>query len=95
MHSLDHRARRRDLQHYKDKRRDWCNIVIRPVRICRGAWLGARTIVLKGVTIGEGAVIGAGSVVSRDVPPFTLAVGNPARIVRQLDRGGEAACVTP
>jgi acetyltransferase-like isoleucine patch superfamily enzyme len=55
-----------------------------PIRICRGAWIGARSIILKGVTIGEGAIVGAGSVVTRDVPAFTIVAGNPARILREL-----------
>lgn len=46
-------------------------------------WIGAGATVLSGVVIGDGAVIGAGSVVSRDVPPFSIAVGNPAREVRR------------
>jgi acetyltransferase-like isoleucine patch superfamily enzyme len=46
-----------------------------------GAWLGTRTIVLSGVTIGPGAVVGAGSVVTRDVPADSIAAGNPARVV--------------
>lgn len=54
-----------------------------PIIIERGAWVGARAIVLKGVTVGEGAVVGAGAVVTRSIPPHSLAVGNPARIVRQ------------
>lgn len=53
-----------------------------PIILEDEVWLGARVIVLKGVTIGRGAVIGAGSVVTRDVPPRSLAVGAPARIVR-------------
>lgn len=53
----------------------------RPVRICRGAWIGNGTHILKGVTIGEGAVIGANSVVMSDVPPFALALGNPAEVL--------------
>lgn len=57
---------------------------IRPVRICRDAWLGRGCYVLKGVTIGEGAIIGAGSVVLGDVPPFSVAIGNPARVVQKL-----------
>jgi hypothetical protein len=52
-----------------------------PVRIGRGVFIGARAIVLKGVTIGDRAVVGAGAVVSKDVPPGHVAVGNPARIL--------------
>ncbi len=53
---------------------------IRPVRICRYAWIGNGTQIMKGVTIGEGAVIGANSVVITDVPPYSLAIGNPAEV---------------
>jgi acetyltransferase-like isoleucine patch superfamily enzyme len=56
-----------------------------PVHICAGAFIGARAIVLKGVTIGRGAVIAAGSVVSRDIPPGVIAAGNPARVIRQIE----------
>jgi acetyltransferase-like isoleucine patch superfamily enzyme len=59
---------------------------VAPVRIEDGAWLGANVIVLKGVTIGHDAVIGAGSVVVHDVPPRVLAAGNPARVIRPLNR---------
>jgi len=51
----------------------------RPVKIGRGVFIGARAIVLKGVTIGDRAVVGAGAVVTRDVPANQLAVGNPAQ----------------
>lgn len=57
---------------------------VAPVRVGRGAWLGQNVVVLPGVTIGAGAVIGANSVVRDDVPPRTVAVGSPARVVRQL-----------
>lgn len=50
-----------------------------PISIGDHAWIGFRAIVLPGVSIGEGAVVGAGAVVSRDVPPFTIVAGNPAR----------------
>lgn len=50
----------------------------KPVIIGRGCFIGARSIILKGVTIGDGAVVGAGSVVTRDIPPYHLAGGNPA-----------------
>ena len=54
---------------------------IKPVRICRRAWIGQNSFIMKGVTVGEGAVIGANSVVLTDVPPFAVAIGNPARVV--------------
>ncbi|MEY3391497.1 MAG: dTDP-3-amino-3,6-dideoxy-D-galactose N-acetyltransferase and dTDP-6-deoxy-D-hex-4-ulose isomerase [Verrucomicrobiota bacterium] len=50
----------------------------------KGASIGANATILPGLTIGEGAMIGAGSVVTKDVPPRTLVIGNPARIVRTL-----------
>jgi acetyltransferase-like isoleucine patch superfamily enzyme len=55
-----------------------------PVVIGDGAWVGARAIVLPGVTIGRRAVVGAGAIVTQDVPDDTLVVGQPARVVRQL-----------
>jgi acetyltransferase-like isoleucine patch superfamily enzyme len=51
----------------------------RPVAIMDHAWIGARAIILPGVTIGEGAVVAAGSVVTKDVAPYTIVGGNPAR----------------
>ena len=54
------------------------------IQIGRGAWIGFDSCVLPGVTIGEGAVVGARSVVMDDVAPFTIVVGNPARVVRSL-----------
>ncbi len=73
--------------------RDWKNGCIHdweltpsaPIVIKRGAWIGAKAIVLKGVTIGEGAVVGAGSVVTKDVTPFTVVAGNPARLISVID----------
>lgn len=54
---------------------------IKPVRICKGAWIGGGSSIMKGVTIGEGAIIGVNSVVVTDIPPFCVAMGNPARVV--------------
>ena len=52
-----------------------------PIRVGSGAWVGARCLILPGVTIGEGAVIAAGSVVSRDVKPHSLVGGTPAQVL--------------
>jgi maltose O-acetyltransferase len=56
----------------------------RPITIGDNVWLGGGVIVCPGVTIGENAVIGAGAVVTRDIPPNVVAVGNPARVVREI-----------
>jgi maltose O-acetyltransferase len=56
----------------------------RPVVLEDGVWLGARVIVLKGVRIGQDSVVGAGSVVTRDIPARSIAVGQPARVIRQF-----------
>ena len=56
-----------------------------PVHIKKGAWIGARAIILPGVTIGENAVVGAGSVVTKDVPSNTVVVGNSAKIIKEIE----------
>ncbi|NEA38535.1 sugar O-acetyltransferase [Streptomyces sp. SID11385] len=56
----------------------------RPITIGDNVWLGGGVLVLPGVTIGENSVVGAGSVVTKDIPSNTVAVGNPARVVRTL-----------
>jgi acetyltransferase-like isoleucine patch superfamily enzyme len=60
------------------------DLLEQPVVIGDDVWIGCMSIILKGVTIGRGAVIGAGSVVTRDIPPFTIAAGNPAQIIREI-----------
>lgn len=57
-----------------------------PIRICKDVWLGEKVIVLPGVTIGEGSVIGAGSVVTKNIPPFCVAVGNPAKVIKEFKK---------
>jgi acetyltransferase-like isoleucine patch superfamily enzyme len=64
-------------------------IQLAPVRIERSAWVGARAIILKGVTIGEGAIVGAGAVVTRSIPARAVAVGNPARVIRLVEAATE------
>lgn len=55
-----------------------------PITIEDDCWLAASVTVIGGVTIGKGSVIGAGSVVTKDIPPNSLAVGNPCRVIRQI-----------
>jgi acetyltransferase-like isoleucine patch superfamily enzyme len=55
-----------------------------PIKIEDEVWIGARSIITKGVTIGKGAIIGAGSVVTKDVPAYCLAVGNPAKVISSV-----------
>jgi len=54
---------------------------IKPVRICRNAWIGRSSTILKGVTVGENAIVGTRSVVMIDVPAYATVVGNPARVI--------------
>lgn len=56
----------------------------KPVKVERGAWIGAGVIILPGCSIGRNAIVGAGSIVTKDVPPFSVAVGNPACVVKNL-----------
>ncbi len=56
----------------------------RPVTIGSNCWFASNVVITGGVTIGEGCVIGAGSVVTRDIPPNSLAVGNPCRVIREI-----------
>ena len=57
----------------------------RPIRCERGSWVGARSLVWPGVTLGSGAIAAAGSVVTRDIPAMEVHAGNPARFVRQRE----------
>ncbi len=74
-HNLDWRVRLE-----KD---DIYEVASSPICIENNVFIGAYCIILKGVTIGEGAVIGAGSVVCKDIPPFSIAAGNPCRVIKE------------
>jgi len=73
-HSLDYRFRD-DPDKVKSK----------PITISDNVFIGARTLIMKGVNIGEGAVIGAGSVIIKDIPPFTVFAGNPAVYIKNIN----------
>lgn len=62
---------------------------VRPTRVCRGASIGANATVVCGNTLGEYCLVGSGSVVTHDVPPYGLAVGNPARVAGYVCRCGQ------
>ena len=57
----------------------------RSIILHNDVWIGSGVIVMQGVTIGEGAVIGAGSVVTKDIPPYSIAVGNPCKVIKTIN----------
>ena len=83
-HSVKWDARKDDVSAWRNGEKDWAEVTIKPIKIFDKVWIGFNSIILKGLTIGEGAVVAAGSVVTKDVPPYTLVAGNPAKIVRQI-----------
>jgi acetyltransferase-like isoleucine patch superfamily enzyme len=86
-HSVRYSVRRKDLRDWRQGGgHDWSTTQSAPIVIGRGAWIGARAIILKGVTIQEGAVVAAGAVVTQDVPEYAIVAGNPARVVRVLGK---------
>ncbi|MDE5837117.1 MAG: sugar O-acetyltransferase, partial [Paramuribaculum sp.] len=71
-HPLDATSRNRGLEY------------ARPITVGNNVWIGAGVSVLPGVTIGDNCVIGAGSVVVKSIPPFSVAVGNPCKVVKTI-----------
>jgi len=75
----------RDLSKYY--KNDWIGdrpLYNKPILIKKGAHIGIRSIIMPGVTIGQGAVIGAGSVVTKDIPSHCVAVGVPAKVIKEF-----------
>ena len=64
---------------------NFCKTQTAPVIIGKNVWIGGGTIILPGVTIGDNTVIGAGSVVTKDIPDDSIAVGNPAKVIKNLN----------
>jgi galactoside O-acetyltransferase len=83
-HSIYMRHRKQDVTDWIKGEKCWNYVNIKPVYIEQGAWIGFGASILKGVTVGRGAVVAAQSVVTKNVPPFTVVAGNPARVVREL-----------
>jgi len=61
--------------------------IVETTKIGDHGWIGANAIILSGVTIGDGCVIGAGSIVTHDIPDYSVAVGNPAKVIRHIEEG--------
>ena len=60
-------------------------LIVKPIRIGDGCWIGEKVVILPGVSIGKKSVIGAGSIVTKDIPDYCIAVGNPAKIIKKFD----------
>ena len=87
-HSLYFSERSKDVLLWRKGReyKDWSSVAVSPVTIQDKAWIGFNAAILKGVTVGEGAVVAACSVVTRNVPDYTVVAGNPAKIIKNLDK---------
>lgn len=83
-HSIIWEERKSDVINWINGKKDWTNVLTSPITIKDKAWIGFNSIILKGVTIGEGAIVGAGSVITKDVPPYTVVAGNPAKVIKEL-----------
>lgn len=88
-HNPDFELRKNDVVEWGQGKKNWDHVTIKPVTICDKVWIGFGASILKGITVGEGAIVAANSVVTKDVEPWTVVAGNPARMVRQLKRPGE------
>lgn len=83
-HAVGWNHRKQDVRDWYAGKKDWTHVPCSPIRIEDKAWIGLNVIVLRGVTLGEGCIIGAGSVVTKSVPPWCIAAGNPAKVLREL-----------
>ena len=74
IHPLDYKTRNTFIESAK------------PITVGKNCWLGGSVVLLPGVTIGDGCVIGAGAVVTKDIPANSLAVGNPAKVIKTIEQ---------
>jgi acetyltransferase-like isoleucine patch superfamily enzyme len=85
-HAIEWENRKDDVKQAYRGEKTWEHVRIEPVTICDKAWIGFNSIILRGVTVGEGAVVACGSIVTKDIPPYTIVGGNPAKVIRTIDR---------
>jgi acetyltransferase-like isoleucine patch superfamily enzyme len=83
-HGVKILARGHDITKFNQERQE--TITEKPIHIKSGAWIASSSIVLGGVTIGKNSVVAAGSVVTKDVPDFALVGGNPAKIIKYINK---------
>lgn len=97
-HSLDYGLRVDDVRKWREgllvggfkeasRLKNWEVVEKAPIKIFDKVWIGMNVTILKGVSIGEGSVVATGSIVTKDVPPWTLVAGNPAKAIKDLKQG--------
>jgi galactoside O-acetyltransferase len=84
-HSLNYKFRRQDLPNRLKSFKDWSDVKSDNIIIEDDVWIGANSIILKGLTLGKGSIIAAGSVVTKSTKPFHVYGGNPAKIIKKID----------
>lgn len=83
-HSLQFSKRAHDVENWADGKKSWDDVNTQAVVVHDKAWVGFNAVILKGITIGEGSIVGAASVVTKDVLPWTIVAGNPAKLIREI-----------
>lgn len=84
--NAESRRKQLELLSTQPRRVATAKVPAKPVCIERNVWIGFDACILPGVTVGEGSIVGAKSVVTENVPPYTVVAGNPARVIRRLNR---------
>ena len=83
-HTLNHNYNSKDILIVRQ------GVTLEPIKVGNDVWIGSDAIILPGVNIGEGCVIGAGSVVTKDVDPYSIVAGNPAKIIKNRTSTGSS-----